>query len=161
MNELRFHTIDLQHDADRCLAFARDAYTCSFGSDALLVQEFGADGRGYVEWLRARIEQFPAGHVLACDGTEVIGQITMIPRQDPPDSGYINLFYLAPSSRGTGHGKELHDYALRVFRDRGARLLRLSVSPTNPRAMRFYRKHGWRDLGLVQGRSVHLFELAL
>jgi len=35
----------------------------------------------------------------------------------------------------------------------------LSVSPTNARALAFYRKHGWRDLGLRPGRdNVHLME---
>ncbi|HWZ91500.1 MAG TPA: hypothetical protein VNW92_21710 [Polyangiaceae bacterium] len=35
----------------------------------------------------------------------------------------------------------------------------LNVSPTNLRALNYYRKHGWKDCGLRPGRDdVHLME---
>lgn len=38
----------------------------------------------------------------------------------------------------------------------------LSVSPTNARALAYYRKHHWRDLGLRPGRDdVHLMRRAI
>ena len=45
------------------------------------------------------------------------------------------------------------------MRNRGVGSMQLSVSPTNARALAYYRKHGWRDLGLRPGRdNVHLWE---
>ena len=46
-------------------------------------------------------------------------------------------------------GEIVVDRAERVFRPEGAgaTLVRLSVSPTNARALEYYRKYSWRDLG--------------
>jgi ribosomal protein S18 acetylase RimI-like enzyme len=82
----------------------------------------------------------------------------MRPRGSPP-AGYVNLFYLVPSVRGLGFGESLHEYALSVFAGLGLQKLQLSVSPLNERAVRFYRKHGWQDLGPRAGHpDVHLME---
>jgi GNAT superfamily N-acetyltransferase len=161
MHTLTFRTLDPRRDADLCIAFARDLYTVSFGNEARFVAEFGADGRAYVDWLEERVARFPEGHVLACGGEQVVGQISMIPAANPPDSGYVNTFYLVPNARGTGRGDELHSYALKTFRDRGMKLLRLRVVPTNLRGKRFYERRGWRDLGVVGERPGHLLELTL
>jgi GNAT superfamily N-acetyltransferase len=158
---LAFRTIDPLRDAEVCIAFARDLYTCSFGSDALFVAEFGADGLLYLDWLAERIEHFAEGHVLACIAERVVGQVNMVPASDPPDSGYVNTFYVVPEARGTRVGDELHEYVLCTFRNRHAKLLRLRVSPANLRAKRFYEKRGWRDLGAVGERPGHLLQLTL
>jgi ribosomal protein S18 acetylase RimI-like enzyme len=159
---LAFRTIDLGGEAPRCIAFSRDAQVCAFGSDQRFVAEHGADGQSYLRWLEGRIAQFPQGHVHVLRGDEIVGQIEMIvPAAFAPASGYVNLFYLVAELRGTGLGAALHDYAIGVAREHGARVLRLSVTRDNTRAWRFYERLGWRDLGLQAERGTHLFELAL
>jgi ribosomal protein S18 acetylase RimI-like enzyme len=71
----------------------------------------------------------------------------------------VNLFYLVEEMRGAGFGSELQDYAMDFMRRHGVQTAQLSVSPTNARALAFYRKHGWKNLGLRPGRdNVNLME---
>jgi ribosomal protein S18 acetylase RimI-like enzyme len=152
-----FTTIDLARHAALCIAFRRDSYVCSFGSDQLFDEENGADARGYIEWLADRIQQFPEGHVHVWQRAQIIGQIEMILG---PRSGYINLFYLRPDARGLGLGGALHDYAVALLQRHHLALAGLSVSPTNQRAIKYYHRHGWRDKGPRAG-APHVHELEL
>jgi ribosomal protein S18 acetylase RimI-like enzyme len=152
-----FSTIDLARHAALSVAFRRDSYVCSFGSDRLFVEENGADARGYIEWLAARIVQFPEGHVHVWLRGQIIGQIEMT---IGPQTGYVNLFYLRPDARGLGIGGALHDYAVAILQRYHVPLAGLSVSPTNQRAIKYYQRHGWRDQGPRAG-APHVHELEL
>jgi ribosomal protein S18 acetylase RimI-like enzyme len=143
---VRFDTIDLARDADTCVAFRRDSYVCSFGTDQRFVST-GNGIEGYLEFLRERIARFPQGHVHVRQGSEIVGQMEMRTLDDEPPTGYVNLFYLVPAARGSGLGSALQQYAREFFRSGGARLARLSVSPSNHRAVAYYLKHSWRALG--------------
>jgi ribosomal protein S18 acetylase RimI-like enzyme len=151
---LVFRTIELPRDADTAVEFRRDSYVCSFGSD----DAFG--GREtYLQWLTDRIARHPDGHVHVWNGDTIIGQMEMHLRPERPDQGYINLFYLVSPERGHGFGNALHAYAMDFMRRHGVSTVHLSVSPTNTRALAYYRKHGWKDLGLRPGRdNVNLME---
>jgi GNAT superfamily N-acetyltransferase len=141
------------------IEFRRDSYICSFGNDQIFVEENGADGSAYLDWLAARIQQFPEGHVHAWQGDAIVGQIEMIIGSR---GGYINLFYLRPESRGQGLGGELHAYAVALLRRYRVTVAGLSVSPTNEPAVRYYQRHGWLDRGPRPGAPhVHEMELAI
>ncbi len=156
---LAFKPIDLDRHADQCVAFRRDSFVCSFGTDDAFSEQSGPDGARYVAWLHERLAELPEGCVHVWASGTIIGQMEMRVRDDPR-VGYINLFYLIPSARGGGAGDQLHDYALRLFRKLNVTKLQLSVSPTNRRAVAYYRKHGWHDLGPRPGHEeVHLMEL--
>jgi ribosomal protein S18 acetylase RimI-like enzyme len=161
MNLLRFRTIDAVHDQEICIRFRRDAFACSFDDGARRFDlENGPAGLGYIVWLEKMIAAFPSGFVHAWDGGQVIGQLEL--RMRSAEVGYANLFYLCPEVRGAGHGDSLHEYAVQYFRSEGARSALLTVSPTNPRAVRYYERHGWKDLGPREaGADVHVFELRL
>ena len=47
-----------------------------------------------------------------------------------------------------------------LFQRHQVRVARLTVSPTNGRALRYYARHGWRDLGPRAGAS-HVHDMAL
>jgi ribosomal protein S18 acetylase RimI-like enzyme len=154
---LVFKTIDLDMYASVCVAYRRDSYLCSFGEDGFF-QEAGPNGVHYIERLRLRIAKFPDGYVHAWHGDKIAGQMEMQILEEPR-RGYVNLFYLVKEMRGTGVSGELQDYAMDFMRRHGVQVAQLSVSPTNARALDFYRKHGWRDLGLRPGRdNVNLME---
>jgi ribosomal protein S18 acetylase RimI-like enzyme len=142
---IRFATIDLERHADVSVAFRRDSFIVSFGDEQRFVAQCGADGSGYLGRLEERIATYPAGyvHLWQCDA--IVGQIEM--RIMPDGNGYVNLFYLAPAARGSGLGEVLHDYATRLFAREGVTTAHLSVSPSNTRALRYYAKHGWQDVG--------------
>lgn len=157
----RFLTIQLPRDADTCVRFRRDSYACSFSGPERFDRDCGQDGGLYLDWLAARIAEFPSGFVHVWERGEIIGQMEMRARRSPP-FGYINLFYLVPGVRGSGLGQSLHDYALSLFTGLGIARLQLSVSPSNLRAIAFYRKHGWHDLGPREGdQEIHVMELSL
>lgn len=156
-SELSFRTIDLSLDADTAVAFRRDSYQCSFGSDQAL-----GNADDYLAWLKDRIASQPAGHVHVWDEAKIIGQMEMLIHQTNPVRGYVNLFYLVPEARGQGIGAALHAYFLEFMRCGGARLARLSVSPSNVQALAYYRRQGWSDLGPRPGDdTVHLMEIHL
>jgi GNAT superfamily N-acetyltransferase len=157
LDDLSFRTIDLGRHEDTAVAFRRDSYVCSFGSD----EAFGT-GADYIEWLRERIGKHPAGHVHVWRGEVIIGQLEMATLGSARVRGYVNLFYLRPEARGCGFGAALHEYAVDFMHKRGAGCVRLRVSPSNQRAVAYYLKHGWHDIGACpdDGR-VHVMELDL
>jgi ribosomal protein S18 acetylase RimI-like enzyme len=160
MLPVTFLPVDLERDADVCVLFRRDAHVCSFGhGDAFATMADGATG--YLQGLRERLASLPAGIVHVWRDARIIGQIeARIPAG--ASGGYISLFYLVPEERGAGAGDALHEYAVSLFRRHQLAEARLSVSPTNPRAVRYYQKHGWRDLGPRPGAEpVHLMELEI
>ena len=157
LKRLVFKPIDLDAHASVCVAFRRDSFICSFGEDGFF-NEAGPDGVQYIEWLRLRTNKFPDGHVHAWHGNKIVGQMEMQIIEEPRH-GYVNLFYLIEEMRGAGVSNELQDYAMDFMHRHKVQIAQLSVSPTNARALAFYRKHGWRDLGLRPGRdNVHLME---
>jgi ribosomal protein S18 acetylase RimI-like enzyme len=147
LSSLTIRVIDPVHDAK--LATANHVETCiaSFGSDASFQ---GADR--YIDWLRARVEEYPDGHVMAFRGDEFVGQLEL---QVPygMSVGYVNLFYVAPPCRRQGFGRALHDYAERYFRSWEASRIDLHVSPGNDAAVGFYRRMGYQTARVTSQRS--------
>jgi ribosomal protein S18 acetylase RimI-like enzyme len=157
---LVFKPIDLDAHGHVCVAYRRDTFIASFGWDGFLAKD-GNEGENYLERLRAHSSRFPDGNVHAWDGGEIVGQLEMRVLDDP-GRGHVSLFYLAESVRGSGAGGDLQRYAMRFMRSQGVATAQLNVSPTNARALSYYRKHGWRDCGLRPGRDdVHLMEHTL
>lgn len=151
---LTYRTIRLPKDAALVARNRRDACVETFGDDAC----FEGDVR-YLAWLKNKIEEFPDGFVLAHDRHRVIGHLEL---ETPYGSsvGYVNLFYVTPGLRGQGYGHLLHAYAEQYFRSWEATTIELHVSPTNTRAMEFYRKLGYRAVRL-EGMRSRLWRMAL
>jgi len=140
-----------------CVAFRRETFLVSFGWDGFFAKE-GPAGEHYLERLREHSSRFPEGNVHVWMGGEIIGQLEMRVLEDPR-RGHVSLFYLVEHARGSGAGDELQRYATRFMRSQGVATLQLNVSPTNARALSYYRKHGWKDCGLRRDRDdVHMME---
>ena len=149
--------IDLDAHASVCVEFRRDSFICSFGVDNFF-EEAGPEGIHYIERLRTRTAKFPDGYVHVWLDGRIVGQMG-IQLLEEPRIGYVNLFYLIEEMRGAGVAGQLQDYATQFCVRHGVRTARLSVSPTNARALTYYLKHGWCDLGPRPGREiVHLME---
>jgi ribosomal protein S18 acetylase RimI-like enzyme len=143
----RIAPIELERDAGVCAAFRREMYAASFGTYEGVEAEMGEGDRLYLAQLRAKIAQLPEGNVHLWSGARIVGQAEMRMLEDEPDVGYVSLLYVAPSHRGAGLGRVLHEYALDVFRRRGKRTMRLSVALSNTGALEFYRRLGWKPVG--------------
>jgi ribosomal protein S18 acetylase RimI-like enzyme len=151
---LRYRTIHLPNDAAMVARNRRDACIETFGDDA----NFEGDVR-YLAWLRNKVEEFPDGFVLAYDREQCVGHLELeVPYGLP--AGYVNLFYIMPDLRGSGYGRLLHAYAEQYFRSWDANRVELHVSPTNRRAMEFYRKLGYRSVAL-EGAHAPLWRMEL
>jgi RimJ/RimL family protein N-acetyltransferase len=145
--DYRIELINAGQDAELCIAFRREMYASSFGSYEGLEEEMGEDNALYLEQLRARIAQLPEGNIHLWRGDQIVGQAEMRLLDEDPQVGYVSLFYVAANCRGEGLGRVLHEHAVDVFRRQGKKLMRLSVSISNARAIAFYRKLGWIAVG--------------
>jgi ribosomal protein S18 acetylase RimI-like enzyme len=144
---LEFKPINLEQHQDLCVRFRADSFVCSFGSADRFYEEDGSGAAGYLQWLRQRIAEIPNSCVHVWQGEQIIGQIEMRRWKHNLSVGYVNLFYLIPEFRGQGLGQQLDQHAADFFKQLGCQSARLSASPTNLAAMRFYLKQGWIDLG--------------
>jgi ribosomal protein S18 acetylase RimI-like enzyme len=154
---LMFKPIDLDRHGHVCIAFRRQTFISGFGRDGFFSKE-GDEGASYLARLRAHSSRFPDGNVHVWEGPEIVGQLERRVLDDT-QRGHVSLFYLTEELRGSGAGDELQRYALRFMRTHGVRTAQLNVSPSNARALAYYRKHGWKDCGLPPGRDdMHLME---
>lgn len=142
----RFETIDLL-DAGTCVDFRRDMYVTSFATDEGLDREMGVDNAVYLRELRRRIAEFPEGNTHVWHHDRIVGQLEMRLVHHEPHVGYVSLIYVVPEYRRRGVGRLLHEHAAAVCRERGMRLMRLSVATSNVPGMVFYRKLGWTVVG--------------
>ncbi|MEM8832459.1 MAG: GNAT family N-acetyltransferase [Cyanobacteria bacterium P01_G01_bin.19] len=139
---LEFKPIDLEQYQELCIQFRADSFSCSFGSSDRFYEEDRNGAERYLQWLRQRMTEIPNSCLHVWKGEQIIGQIEMGRWKHNPSVGYINLFYLIPEFRGQGFGQQLDRYAANFFQQLGCQSARLSVSPTNLVAIRFYLKHG-------------------
>jgi RimJ/RimL family protein N-acetyltransferase len=71
----------------------------------------------------------------------------------------VNRHYVVEAERGTGAAAELDAYTAQVFTDLGLTRAYVATFPQNERAIRFYLRQGWTDLGPPAWQPrVHLLE---
>lgn len=164
---LTYRRIDPDADADLVVGHHREACIATFG-DSWRSRYEGP--QRYLQYLRAKVEEFPDGCVLACLGggggggdagkETCVGQMEL---QVPYGLavGYVNLYYITPSFRRLGLGRLMHrEYAERYFRAWEAERIELHVSPTNARAVRFYRRLGYEVVGVDGSPVAPLWRMA-
>lgn len=144
---LRFRPIDLDSHSEIAIRFRADSFFASFGHDRDFWGEDRLGGKRYIDWLRMKLNlDFPmAFH--AWNNDEIIGQLEFDFYNGDKSIGYVNLYYLAPKFRGTGISKALDEFTLKCFESLSVKRILLSVSPTNERALSYYKKNSWIDLG--------------
>jgi GNAT superfamily N-acetyltransferase len=90
--------------------------------------------------------------LLAADGAEILGHITIGPSRDtdPVGFGEVRSLYVDPAHWGTGVGRTLLDAGCTWLRQAGHDSALLWVLFTNVRARRFYEAAGWQADGAVR-----------
>lgn len=105
---------------------------------------------------RADYDRFVAqGRVWVAQGSRRIAGFSASDGQD----GTIWALFVDPVEQGAGLGVALLERACSDLAHQGFTAVRLTTDP-GTRADRFYRRNGWRDLGLGEDGEVR-FELAL
>jgi ribosomal protein S18 acetylase RimI-like enzyme len=158
MSHLEFKPIDLENHADVCIQFAEDTEVCSFGSVDGFRENDGQGAQRFIERIGEKLSKDPQSCIHVWKDGVIVGQIHLGQFIDPL-IGYIHFFYVAPSWRGTEVAQQMEQHATSYFRQRGFEAARLSVSATNLRAMRFYLRCDWKDLGPREDKpGVHNME---
>jgi ribosomal protein S18 acetylase RimI-like enzyme len=83
--------------------------------------------------------------VAESDGA-VVGFVSVGPCRDTDGIGELLAIYVVPSAHGTGAGPALMEAALEALGERWDEAM-LWVATQNPRARRFYERHGWVAAG--------------
>ena len=82
-----------------------------------------------------------------------VGMIQLSPDRDSRKGvGYIPFLYLREAYRHKGLGIQLIGHAVSFYRKLGRTRLQLSVAHTNEKALGFYHKFGFREVGKTPGR---------
>jgi GNAT superfamily N-acetyltransferase len=94
----------------------------------------------------------PESSVILYDDDIPVG-LVMIAERERDGGRFINVdfFYVEPSKRGKGYGKELVKYADDYTRKRGYNSYFLRVSDINENAIKFYENNGFER---VKGRDI-------
>jgi len=138
-----FLPIDLDSHTDLCIQFALDS---TFGSPKMLTGEDGLGAQRYIQRMRDKLSADPNSCVFIWLDGEVVGQMNL-GRFNNENIGYVHFFYVIPEWRGKGVAKTMAEFTDEWFRQRGFTTALLSVSMDNGRAVRFYVRQGWKDLG--------------
>jgi diamine N-acetyltransferase len=90
--------------------------------------------------------------VLTASSLRLIGYAHLLAEPPPPDVGdpdawELRRFYIAAEWQGRGLAHDLMQEVLRSAASIGAQTIWLGVWEHNPRAIAFYRKHGFREVG--------------
>ena len=104
-------------------------------------------GRGYDACLAACTSALDALDIAEYDG-ERCGLVLVRPA-GVAGAPYIVSIAVAPAFRGHGVGAALLDHVERAYRGRSRHLF-LCVSSFNPRARRFYERHGFESVGTLR-----------
>ncbi len=84
---------------------------------------------------------------------EILGWLSYGPSRDedaPPAEGEVYGIYIHPEHWGSGAGHALMDQGTKELRAAGYAEATLWVLEDNPRARRFYARHGWREDGAIE-----------
>ncbi|EIV8497664.1 GNAT family N-acetyltransferase [Vibrio vulnificus] len=136
---VEFKVINLAQDYDFCVAARKDAYYCSFETFS------GFDD--FIAGYRERVQERQSGagwfyiHIWL-DG-KLVGQLEFRSFSPEPETGYVHLVYLLPEVRGSGLSQQVQVYIESELARAGCNRAVLSVSRTNARALRFYKRNGW------------------
>jgi GNAT superfamily N-acetyltransferase len=94
----------------------------------------------------------PESSVIMYDNDIPVGLVMLAERErDGELIINVNFFYVKPSNRGKGYGKELVMYADEFTRKRGYSSYFLRVSDINEKAKRFYEHNGFER---VEGKDI-------
>jgi GNAT superfamily N-acetyltransferase len=140
--------------ADVQVASWRAGYAHVFPESVLYADDFDSSRRAF--WTSWR---FPPGHrvavaTVADDGeSRVVGFCSYGPERERARGftgrGEIWALYVHPAAWGTGVADELIDYVETRLESEGFDTAVLWVLDDNPRARRFYERHGWQSTGLT------------
>ena len=147
VSRVHFRPIDFSKNENLAIRFREDSFIVSFGEASAFHESDGHGAERHIDWLKAKHSRDPNSALHVWADSEIIGQVELGKLRDDPTCGYVNLYYLVAEARGKGLGTKLDRHAVGYFQSLGLKEAKLCVSPTNTRALAFYSRMGWGDLG--------------
>ncbi len=141
------HIAPMGNEIEQYVRYRQDAWQVIYGSLE------GFDGPGF--WMDAQrtMGGDPNAMVVGYLDRTPVGMIQLSPDRDSRKGvGYIPFLYLREAYRHKGLGIQLIGHAVSFYRKLGRDRLQLSVAPTNEKALGFYHKFGFREVGKNPGR---------
>ena len=117
-------------------------YDCLYGVDK--VNEFTGKWHS-VPALKARLARRDAEFLVADNGADIGGMAYAAMATDLPKTALLHQLYCHPECQRNGIGRDLFAEIETCFPD--AKVMRLEVEPENEPAIRFYRAHGFVEVG--------------
>lgn len=116
----------------------------------------------YLAWMFERVGKFDGAVLVASDGDgTLIGFATVlarVPRSDPddpdPSHAFLSELSVMPAWRGRGVGAALIEASEKFSRERGARVLRVTVVADNDGAQRLYARQGFEPVQLMLQKAL-------
>ena len=143
---LRGEPVDPSRISDLYARAYRDTWIISKGSE-----------KGYREetYLSAACEHYRTMNESVMelfDGDVPAGLLDLdVKRGMEDNTGWISLLYLMPEYRGHGCAAQLLSRAEQMYKKLGRRALRLTVSETNEKAVKFYFRSGFEKISEIKG----------
>lgn len=135
-------------------AMARESWVATFGhaSSADDLALYVADAYGPAGRLLRDLADPAYRFRVARDGGRVAGYAKTGPyalggRLAPAGTVQLYQLYVLPDWQGAGVSRALMDWAVGTARSGGAPAMALTVWEENPRALAFYRRYGFREVG--------------
>lgn len=144
-SSLYFRPMDLEYRGERYLECYRDAWINAHG-------DLDGFSNIYLKIAKQRSAKNPLSVTEAFLGDKPIGLLELSIEQDAKEgAGCIAFYYIDEPYRGSGLAVQLLGHATSIYRGLGRKTLRLRVADTNERAIAFYKKHGFHQVGHEEG----------
>lgn len=141
------HIAPMGNEIEQYIRYREDAWRVVYGSLE------GFDGPGF--WMDAQrtIGKNPYAMVVGYLDRTPVGMIQLSPSRDSQQGiGYIPFIYLREAYRHKDLGIQFIGHAVSFYRSLGRNRLQLSVAPTNEKAIGFYHKYGFHQVGKNPGK---------
>lgn len=151
VEDLRYEPLRFPRDEAFYLQCYRDAWRNVHDTDEGFVPEL------YARSAARHAQEHPGSVVRVLSGDRVVGLVELDPGRDEQSGcGWISLLYMLPEYRGRGWAIQLLGYAFWFYENHDRTAVRLHVSENNARAITFYRRSGFVQIGRDPGVRAHL-----
>ena len=152
---LRYEPLRFPRDEAFYLQCYRDAWRNVHETDEGFVPEL------YARSAARHAQEHPGSVVRVLSGDRVVGLVELDPgRDEQAGCGWISLLYMLPEYRGRGWAIQLLGYAFWFYENHDRSAVRLHVSENNARAITFYQRSGFVQIGRDPGVRAHLLLMA-
>ena len=149
--DLRYEPLRFPRDEAFYLQCYRDAWRNVHETDEGFVPEL------YARSAARHAQEHPGSVVRVLSGDRVVGLVELDPGRDEQSGcGWISLLYMLPEYRGRGWAIQLLGYAFWFYENHDRAAVRLHVSENNARAITFYQRSGFVQIGRDPGVRAHL-----